>query len=81
MSYKKQQSDSVWVIAIDELQFNQPIEVVGQGAFGVVVLAQYRGTKVAVKRVLPPHVSSKTKDGSRTVQMRGTRAMKSIREA
>jgi hypothetical protein len=45
LHYKKQQSDSVWLVSVDELQFNQPIEVVGHGAFGVVVLAFYRGTK------------------------------------
>lgn len=53
VGYKKQQSDSVWLVSVDELHFNQPIEVVGSGAFGVVVLGQYRGTKVAVKRVIP----------------------------
>ena len=37
-----------------ELHFAEPPEIIGQGGFGVVVLGQYRGTKVAVKRVLPP---------------------------
>jgi hypothetical protein len=44
----------VWHINVEELHFNEPPEVIGQGGFGVVVLGQYRGTKVAVKRVLPP---------------------------
>ena len=38
------------------------------GAFGVVILGQYRGTKVAVKRVLPPFIkgagSKASLDGS-----------------
>ena len=54
LGYKKKQSDSVWHINVDELHFNEPPEIIGQGAFGVVILGQYRGTKVAVKRVLPP---------------------------
>lgn len=54
LGYKKQQSDSVWHVSADELHFNEPPEIIGQGAFGVVILGQYRGTKVAVKRVLPP---------------------------
>jgi predicted Ser/Thr protein kinase len=54
LQYKKKQSDSVWHVSVDELHFNEPPEVIGQGGFGVVVLGQYRGTKVAVKRVLPP---------------------------
>ncbi len=28
--------------------------VLGRGSFGMVLLAEYRGTKVAVKHVLPP---------------------------
>ena len=54
LSYKKLQNDSVWHINVEELHFNEPPEVIGQGGFGIVILGQYRGTKVAVKRVLPP---------------------------
>ncbi|KAG7339958.1 adenylate and guanylate cyclase catalytic domain containing protein [Nitzschia inconspicua] len=63
LSYKKKQNDQVWHINVEELHFNEPPEVIGQGGFGVVVLGQYRGTKVAVKRVLPP--SKKRKGSSR----------------
>mmetsp|Transcript_6825 Transcript_6825/g.12470 ORF Transcript_6825/g.12470 Transcript_6825/m.12470 type:complete len:772 (-) Transcript_6825:97-2412(-) len=51
----------MWHINVEELHFNEPPEVIGQGGFGVVVLGQYRGTKVAVKRVLPP---AKIRNGS-----------------
>jgi hypothetical protein len=54
LGYKKKQSDSVWQINVEELHFNEPPEVIGSGTFGVVILGEYRGTKVAVKRVLPP---------------------------
>ncbi|KAG7351597.1 adenylate and guanylate cyclase catalytic domain containing protein [Nitzschia inconspicua] len=54
LAYKRKQNDQVWHINVEELHFNEPPEVIGQGGFGVVVLGQYRGTKVAVKRVLPP---------------------------
>ena len=40
-------------MSLDELYFDDPVEVIGQGSFGVVLLAEYRGTKVAIKRVLP----------------------------
>ncbi len=59
LGYKKQQSDSVWHISVEELHFNEPPEIIGAGGFGVVILGQYRGTKVAVKRVLPPTKSLK----------------------
>ncbi len=64
LGYKKKQSDSVWHISVDELHFNEPPEVIGQGGFGVVILGQYRGTKVAVKRVLPPSKGSKNNSSS-----------------
>ena len=51
--HKKRQADSVWSVMPSELKFHQPPEVIGQGTFGMVVLAEYRGTQVAVKRVLP----------------------------
>jgi len=33
-------------------------EIAGRGTFGLVLLAEYRGTKVAVKRVIPPKVKT-----------------------
>eukprot|EP00934_Nitzschia_sp_Nitz4_P008059 Nitzschia sp. Nitz4//scaffold542_size5954//2//2866//NITZ4_009184-RA/size5954-augustus-gene-0.0-mRNA-1//-1//CDS//3329554268//8049//frame0 len=54
LANKRKQNDSVWHINVDELVFSEPPEVVGRGAFGIVILGQYRGTKVAVKRVMPP---------------------------
>ena len=69
LAYKKKQSDSVWHVGVDELQFSEPPDVIGQGGFGVVVLGQYRGTKVAVKRVLPP---AKKGNSRGSVQMSGS---------
>lgn len=51
--YRREKSDEVWKVNVDELHFSHPAEVIGQGAFGVVLLAEYRGTNVAIKRVLP----------------------------
>ena len=59
MNYKKRKNDEVWHVNVEELHFDHPVEIVGQGAFGVVLLAEYRGTKVAIKRVL------QRKDGAR----------------
>ena len=42
----------MWLVNIDELQFDDPVEVIGQGSFGVVLLGRYRGTKVALKRAI-----------------------------
>jgi len=70
LGYKKKQSDSMWQVAVEELHFNEPPEIIGQGAFGVVVLGQYRGTKVAVKRAIPPQF--KSKHGSRNFSGSGS---------
>lgn len=50
--YRNRKGDQMWKIHIDELQFDDPVEVIGQGSFGVILLAQYHGTKVAIKRAL-----------------------------
>ncbi|CAB9499442.1 activated protein kinase catalytic subunit alpha-1 [Seminavis robusta] len=71
LQYKKKQTDSVWHVSVDELHLNEPPEVIGQGAFGVVVLGQYRGTKVAVKRVLPPEIKQR-KDSHHSSQLSGS---------
>ncbi|CAB9519143.1 Receptor-type guanylate cyclase gcy [Seminavis robusta] len=51
---KDRENDSVWKVQPDELQFGDPPTIIGRGSFGVVLQAEFRGTQVAVKRVLPP---------------------------
>ena len=51
---KRRKADCVWQIKPQELKFAEPPEVLGRGTFGLVILGEYRGTNVAVKRVLPP---------------------------
>ena len=50
LGYRRRKHDEMWHIDHNELNFNHPVDVIGQGAFGVVLLADYRGTKVAIKR-------------------------------
>mmetsp|Transcript_45961 Transcript_45961/g.111330 ORF Transcript_45961/g.111330 Transcript_45961/m.111330 type:complete len:1269 (+) Transcript_45961:97-3903(+) len=51
---KRKQSDTLWYIKSEELYFDDPPEIIGRGGFGLILKAEYRGTHVAVKRVLPP---------------------------
>lgn len=53
LGYRRRKNDEMWQVTTDELDFSIPVEIIGQGGFGVVLLAEYRGTKVAIKRVLP----------------------------
>ncbi len=52
----RKKADSVWEVESSDLLFDDPAEIVGRGTFGLVLLAEYRGTQVAVKRVIPPQI-------------------------
>lgn len=47
---KKRRKDDLWIVKPSELHFADPPELIGSGSYGVVFLAEYRGTKVAVKQ-------------------------------
>ena len=67
---KKREADLVWHVHPEELHFRTPPEVLGRGSFGLVLLGEYRGTQVAVKRVIPPRIGRRTSGA-------GTRSKKS----
>jgi len=70
--YRNHKNDEMWQVNIEELTFDDPVEVIGQGSFGVVLLAQYRGTKVALKRAIK--VGSKgSKHGSGSKRKGGSK--------
>ena len=52
---RRKEADSVWIVDKSELIYDDPPEVLGRGTFGLVVAVEYRGTRVAVKRVIPPN--------------------------
>jgi len=52
--HKKRKADSIWSVKMSELSFDEPPEIIGRGSFGLVLLAEYRGTQVAIKCVIPP---------------------------
>ncbi len=54
MERKRRQSDAIWIIDKAEFKFEDPPEIAGRGTFGLVVKAEYRGSIVAVKRIIPP---------------------------
>ena len=60
LRYKRYQADTTWIVKPQELLFPEPAQVLGRGTFGLVLLADYRGTQVAVKRVLPPRSTKET---------------------
>jgi hypothetical protein len=50
---KRKKADAVWEVKPSDLKIGTNPVVLGEGSFGLVVLADYAGTQVAVKRVLP----------------------------
>lgn len=50
---KNREADSLWLVNRSEIVYSEPLKVIGKGSFGSVVLAEYRGSKVAVKKALP----------------------------
>jgi serine/threonine protein kinase len=64
IEYRNKKADSVWTVKPEELVFDDPPAILGRGTFGLVLLAEYRGTQVAVKRVIPPRVR-KGKEGAK----------------
>jgi len=66
---KKKKNDSVWIIKREELEYGDPPEVLGFGTFGLVLLAEYRGTQVAVKRVIPPKDSRQNRAATQTAKI------------
>lgn len=57
---RRKRTDSTWTVKMSDLRFDHPPRVIGQGTCGSVLLAEYRGTTVAVKRVIPPAQVSTT---------------------
>lgn len=52
---KKREADLVWSVKKEDIHFDNPPTIIGQGSFGYVLLAEYRGTSVAVKRAYESH--------------------------
>lgn len=44
--------ESLWKIKLEDIVFDNPPTILGQGTFGVVSRATYRGTTVAVKSLI-----------------------------
>ena len=59
---RRRRMDLAWAVKKSELTYGDPPEVLGNGTFGSVLLAEYRGTQVAVKRVIPPNKNTSARD-------------------
>jgi serine/threonine protein kinase len=63
--HKRNKNDAVWRVKNEDLVFDHPPEIIGRGTFANVLLAEYRGTQVAVKRVIPPRHQGRMRGGGR----------------
>lgn len=39
INHRNRKNDQMWQVDLDELHFDDPVEVIGQGSFGVVLIA------------------------------------------
>jgi hypothetical protein len=53
LKWQQRRSDQLWHIKPHELEFDEPVVCLGKGSFGIVIKAEYRGSKVALKAMLP----------------------------
>lgn len=67
VAYKRKLADAVWEIKPTELKYDTPVVVIGRGTFGYVHLAEFRGTHVAVKRILPSQEAKEIAENSTEV--------------
>ncbi|CAB9529589.1 Receptor-type guanylate cyclase gcy [Seminavis robusta] len=67
---RKQIADSIWEIDPSDIHFGKPVVTLGEGSFGTVLLAEYRGSSVAVKTIRP--VQSRRKRPDITISGKGS---------
>jgi hypothetical protein len=77
---KQKQADSLWLIKPAEIRFGEPPVILGRGTFGMVVQGEYRGTQVAVKRVIPPQTQQQSVFTGITLHSNRNAKMESIDE-
>ncbi|CAB9525328.1 Receptor-type guanylate cyclase gcy [Seminavis robusta] len=73
---KRKNNDSVWEVDKKDIIFDDPPQIIGRGTFGLVLLGEYRGTAVAVKRVIPPQSKEEFTGGSESTHGPGMRSIK-----
>ena len=64
---QQRRREALWLIHPAELKYDTPVVILGRGTFGMVLRARYRGTLVAVKRVIPAR-SQQTLAGDYSLQ-------------
>lgn len=62
--WQMRRADALWHIRPHELKFDDPAICLGAGSFGVVVQAEYRGSIVALKSLIPAGSKAKISAGT-----------------
>jgi hypothetical protein len=64
----RKRADAIWEVKPSELKIGSNPVVLGEGSFGLVVLADYRGTLVAVKKALPSTRARRGSNGGKNLR-------------
>ncbi|EGD76817.1 TKL/DICTY4 protein kinase [Salpingoeca rosetta] len=70
----RKRADALWQIDSEDIVVSDPPEVLGMGAFGVVIKGELNGTGIAIKRVMPKPPSRSKADKATTSQTRSTKS-------
>lgn len=79
MRYSRYKNDQLWQVNIDDLHFDDPVEVIGHGSFGVVLLAEYRGTRVAIKRTMKTRAERRSASISGSGKLSSSKSRREMR--
>ena len=66
LDIKKRKTSASWANRTSEILFDDTHELNKRGKYGLVMLGEYRGKQVVVKRVIAPHVRGKNIDPLRS---------------
>jgi len=78
---RKHRKNFLWRVKPEELEFSDPPRILGRGTFGVVLLAEYRGTMVAVKRILPPKDTERSASAMATASGQGFKSHQGLKSS
>ncbi|EGD78530.1 TKL/DICTY4 protein kinase [Salpingoeca rosetta] len=67
----RRNADKLWQIDAADVVVSDPPEVLGMGAFGVVIKGELNGTGIAIKRVMPRSSKKTTDTNGRSTRTRG----------
>jgi serine/threonine protein kinase len=78
---KEKEANRLWLVESSEIHFPSPRVVLGHGSFGVVLQAEFRGSKVAVKQAYQSRLAGKKSSHSKKGKASQEMAVSAVQES